>query len=97
MAFAALVAGNVTEVERVFESAVGLVAGGALPGVLIAEVDRVLEDSGRRLDGLAAERLIDRGVADRAFVADHFAVAADVLAVVTTETTLGVEVSDVIR
>ena len=70
---------------------------GALPGVAVAEIDRVLKLAVFYRDRFALERLLGRYVTDVAFIADNLAVAAYVLAVMTTETTLSVEVADVVR
>ena len=76
MAFAALELRDVAELQWVLERAVALVADRALIGVLVSYVDRVLETSARRLDGLARKRLVESGVADGAVVADDLAVGA---------------------
>jgi len=50
----------------------------------------VLENAVCRPDQLSGKRLIERGVADSAIVADHFAFAAEVLAVMAAKTSLSV-------
>ena len=74
-----------------------LVTSCALPCVLVAEVDRVLELTIRRRYRFSAERLIDRGVAHSAVIPNDAAVIARMLAVVTPKTALGVIVAYVVR
>ena len=57
----------------------------------------MLEHPVRRLNRFPAERLIERGMADRAIVADHLSVFAGVLSVVAAEATLSVEMTDVVE
>ena len=69
---------------------------GTLERIPVAEIDRVLESSVRRPDGLPGKSLIQGRVAYRAVVADHLALFAPVLAVVAAEAALCVEVADVV-
>ena len=96
MTFAALKLRDVTEIERMFERSISLVTRRALPGVLVTEIHRMLKRLALRLEALSAKRLLNSGVADRAVVSYHAAVGAEVLPVVTSETTLTVKVADVI-
>src|SRR6476469_1504171 len=64
-------------------------AVGAVDRTQVAEVDRVFELRGGGIGG-------EDGVADRALLTDLSAVGADVLIVVTTETSLRREMADVI-
>src|SRR4029453_14053491 len=76
------------------ECACSLMTRRALPGVLVAEGDGVLELTLRCRDRFSTKRLIDSRVAHRAVVANYAAVTAGMLAVVTPETTLGIIVAD---
>ena len=67
-----------------------------LEGIPVTQINRMLENTIRRFDQLAGKRLIDGCVADGAIVSDHFALAASVLTVVTTETSLSVVMPDII-
>lgn len=88
---------DVAQIQRVFEWAVGLVARGALPGVAVAEVDRVLKLAVLYCDRFPSECLFGRYVTDVAFVANNLSVFTEMLAVVAAKTTLSVEVADVVR
>src|ERR1700733_1396274 len=78
------------------ERLVSLVTRGALPCVLVAKVDGVLECAVFCSDRLSAKCLIDRRVASAAFVSDDLPVGAEVLAVMAAKTALRVIVADVI-
>src|SRR6476620_10141570 len=78
------------------ERAVAFVTCGTLPGVLVAKISRMLENSVGRLEHASAERLLQRCVTDRAVVSNYASVTARVLAVVTSETSLSVQVPEII-
>jgi len=80
----------------VLEGSVTFVAGRALPGILVAEIYGVLKHVARGNRRFAAKTLVNRSVADRAFVSDNLPVVAEMLAIVTTETALGIVMSDVV-
>jgi len=86
MAFDALKHRDVTEINRVFEWLVSLVAGVALPVTEATKIDRMLKRAQlyrrRRICGI-----VDHGVTDVAVVSNHLAVVTYVLAVMTTKTT----------
>src|ERR1044071_3754219 len=69
----------------------------ALPGGLVAQVDRVLEQAVRRRDRLARERLVYGRVTDGTFIPYHLSITAEVLAVMAAEAALRVVVADVVR
>ena len=96
MAFRALKLGNVAQVERMLEGSVTFVAGRALPSILVAEIYGVLKHLARGNKRFAAKTLVNGGVADRAFVSDNLTLVAEMLAIVTTETALGIVMSDVV-
>ena len=73
-----------------FERLVTLMAYGALVGILIAEIDGVSENTILRSNGLSAECLVDRRMADTTFVSDDLTVSAEMLTVVTPEASLSV-------
>ena len=75
---------------------VAFVASGTLPGVPVAEVHGVLEPPIFGNEPLAGERLIECGVADRAIVAYDLTFLAYVLPVMTAETSLRIEMADVV-
>jgi hypothetical protein len=75
---------------------VALVARGTLPGVPVAEVHGVLEPAIFGNEPLAGERLIECGVADRAIVAYDLTFLAYVLPVMAAETSLRIEMADVV-
>ena len=96
MAFRALELRNVAQVERMLEGPVTFVAYGALPGILIAKIYGVLKHIARWNKRFARKTLVNRSVANRAFVSDDLPIIAEMLPVMTTETALGVVMSDVI-
>ena len=96
MAFRALELRNVAQVERMLEGPVTFVAYGALPGILIAKIYGVLKDIAWGNERFTAKTLVNGGVANRAFVSNDLPVAAEMLPIVTTETALGIVMSDVV-
>src|SRR6188508_2684970 len=78
------------------KGSVTFMARGALPSVFIAKIYGVLKHIARRNKRFAGKTLVNRGVANRAFVTDHLPITAEMLSIVTTETTLGVVVTDVV-
>ena len=97
MTFGAFEAGDVAEVQGMFERTVAFVADGALECVAVAEVNGMLEGSVNCRRGDPALRLVERRVADGAFVADRFAFLAEMLPVVASETALRVVMPDIVR
>ena len=95
MTFYALEARYVPKIYRMFERFVGLVASFAFAISQASEIDRMLEEFGlqgrRRIRGISQD-----GVTDIAVVADHFARVANVLTIVTAETTREIEMTDVV-
>ena len=79
------------------EGAITLMTCRALPGILVAQIDRVLEDSARRCRNFSPEGLVERRMADAALVSNDLALRAKVLTVVAAETALGVVVADIVR
>lgn len=96
MTLAALVSGNVAEIQRMFECLISFMTCGTLPGVLVAQSDRMLEHAVRRNKSLASEALIYRRMADAAFIADRLTFAAEVLSVMTSKAPLGIEMTDIV-
>jgi hypothetical protein len=72
------------------------VTRGALPGVSIAEIDGMLEQTVFHCYRVTQICLIDVRVRDAALISDHFAVRAEMLAVVASEATFRVEMPDVV-
>ena len=79
------------------EGLVGCVAGLALARGETAEVDGMFEGSRVWVLFDRARGIVKHRVADVAIVTDHFAGVALVLAIVTTETSGRLQVTDVIR
>ena len=96
MTFAALKLRDVAEVQGMLERPVAFVTRGALPCVLVAEIDGMLEHARWWLKRFSSEGLIDRRVTDRTVISDNAAVVTEVLTVMTAETSLSVEVPDVV-
>lgn len=87
---------NIAEVDRVLERFVRTVTSLALTCSEAAEVDGMFEGPGVWVLFNRTRGVVEHGVADVAIVADHFARAALVLAVVTTETSGRYQMTDVI-
>src|SRR5947209_16638995 len=96
VAVGALKSCDVAEVDRMHEGAYVLVADCAFQRSPVAKIDRMLERGGFGVRRDISD-LIQNCVASLTVVSDDLSVAALVLAVVTTETALRVEVADVVR
>lgn len=95
MALNALKRRDISKIDRMFEGLAGLVARLTFPFCQGTQIDRMLER--RRLRrGTGIRRVSQNGVTNVAVVSDYFAGVTYVFAVVTTKTTGGVEVADVI-
>lgn len=68
----------------------------ALPRVPVAQIDRMLKDPILHSNRFTEVCLIDRRMANAALVPDHFTVRAKVLAVMASETTLRIEMADIV-
>ena len=68
----------------------------ALPRIFVAEIHWMLEYPVRRLDRFALESLIDRRMTNRAFISYNLAFLAEMLAIMASETSLGIVVPDII-
>lgn len=79
------------------EGLIAFVAGGTLPGVFVAEINGVLEYAVRCRYGLPAKRSVDRRMAKIAVIPYDLSFLAKMLAVVTTEAALSIEMADVVR
>lgn len=97
MAIGTLETGDIAEIKRMLERPVSLVAGRALEGISVAQVDGMLETAIRRCELNSGKRLIESDVADRAVIADHLSVRAGMLAIVTAETALIIEMADIVN
>src|SRR5882724_988112 len=86
----------ITKIHRMLEWLVGFMARLALAIREPAQVNRMLERSHLYCGG-RIQRVIDHGVTDIAVVGDHFAVVADMLAVMTTEATRRIQMADVVE
>src|SRR5688572_32515106 len=96
MAFDALKHRYIAEIQRVFEWLVGLMTGLAFSIAESAKIHRVLE-SRDLYRGCGILRVIDDRVTDVAVVPNNLAAIANVLSIVTPETTRRVKVTDVVR
>src|ERR1044072_3321794 len=96
MALDALKRRDITQIHRVLERLVWLMARLTFAICQPAEIDRMLKrlrfDRGGGIGGVG-----QNGVTDVAVVADHLACVTDVLSVMTPETSGEIEVADVIR
>jgi len=90
VAFSTLELRDIAEVDRMLERLITFVTGGTLPGVLVAKIDWMLEDSVRRESCYSARCPVDRCMTKVTIVPNHFSLAAKVLTVVTSEATLSV-------
>ena len=73
-----------------FERAGPFMAGSALPGVSIAEINGMLKGPVRRTERLALKRLVNRQMAHTAIVSNDLALVAEMPAIMTSETALGI-------
>ena len=96
MTLGALEHRDVAEVDRVLEGLVCRVAGVTFTRSETAEVDGMFEGSGVWVLFNRTRGVVEHGVADVAIVADDFARAALVLAVVTTESSGRYQMTDVV-
>ena len=78
------------------ERFVRFMTDGALKRIPVTQINRMLKLAVLRRSGFSAESLVERCVADIAFVADNLAFAAYVLPVVASETALNLVMTDVI-
>lgn len=79
-----------------FKRTVAFMARGAQPISSVSQIHRVLKQPVWRHDGFSFKRLVEGRMADITLVSNNFALRTEMLPVMTSETTLPVEMPDII-
>ena len=97
MTFHTLKHRDIAEINRMLKWLVRLVAEVAFAVGETSEINRMLERSGARIVFRRARRIVDHRMANVAIIPDHFAGIANVLTVMTAETSRRIKMTDIIR
>ena len=97
MAFDTLEHRNVAEVDWMLKWLVCLVARFAFAVSEASKIDGMLKRAGSRIVFRRARGIVDYRMADVAIIPDHFARVANMLTIMTAETSRRIKMADVIR